>query len=480
MDQDLAFRSATELAQLIRDREISSEELTRLYIDRIEQHDGDINAVIVRRFEQAVDEARAADNSEPSGLLHGVPMTIKESYVMDGTPATWGIPSYKDNVADHDGLAVSRFKAAGAHFLGKTNVPIDLADFQSYNDIYGTTNNPWNLERVPGGSSGGSSAAVAAGFSGLEAGSDIGGSIRTPAHFAGVYGHKPTYGIIPQTGHELMSGIPDADLSVCGPLGRSAADLELGLDVMAGPTGREATGWRLELPEAPFDDLKGVRVALWPTDDISPVSRETEARVRRVGEILEGLGAVVSDTARPEFDVKKANFVYQNLLNAVMSSAQPPAVIAEIQNVVDGLDPEDMSDAAVTARAAVMPHREWVRHDVRREKLRIAWDEFFDNWDILVCPQWAVPAIEHDHRPVGDRSISFDGETYPYGLSLFWSGLIIASYLPSTCFPTGLSEDGLPIGLQAVGAPYRDRQTIRFADLITREIGGYTPPPALV
>ena len=185
MTQDLAFRPATELAELIRSGAISSVELTRHCIERIERFDGDINAVVVRTFERALEDAAAADaalaRGEASGPLHGLPLTIKESYVMQDTPATWGIEAQRDNVAAADGLAVSRLRAAGAHFLGKTNVPVNLADVQSYNPIYGMTNNPWNLERTPGGSSGGSAAALAAGFSALEAGSDIGGSIRTPA-----------------------------------------------------------------------------------------------------------------------------------------------------------------------------------------------------------------------------------------------------------------------------------------------------------
>ena len=327
MNDDLAFESATALADLVRRRQVSSVELTRLYIDRIERYDGDLNAVPVRTFERALADAEAADaaiaRGDDPGPLHGLPMTIKESYVMQDTPTTWGLESQRDNVASKDGLVVGRLRAAGAHFLGKTNVPVDLADFQSYNPVYGTSNNPWNLERTPGGSSGGSAASAAAGFGALEAGSDIGGSIRTPAHFCGVFGHKPTWGIIPLAGHELIEGVPDPDLTVCGPLARGAADLAVALDVMAGPVEREAVGWRLELPRPRFDALRGLRVALWPNEGIAPVNRETADRVVMVGDALARLGATVSDTARPDFDVAKAHLVYQNLVTAVMSSGQP-------------------------------------------------------------------------------------------------------------------------------------------------------------
>jgi amidase len=484
MSNDLAFSSARKLAELVAAREVSSQELTRMYIERIEKFDGEINAVPVRTFERAMADAQDADaaveKGEPLGPLHGVPMTIKESYVMQDTPSTWGIEAYRDNVSDTDGLAVKRFRAAGAHFLGKTNVPVDLGDFQSYNDIYGTTNNPWDFDRAPGGSSGGSAASLAAGFCALEAGSDIGGSIRTPAHFCGVFGHKPTWGIIPLAGHELFPGVPDSDLSVCGPLARDAGDLATALDVMAGPTERVAAGWKLELPRSKFKSLSELRVAVWPSDDMSRVSAETAERVNRVADTLRQLGATVSDTARPDFDTKAAHQTYQSLLTAVMSSAQPAEYVPEMQRIAAQFDPGDNSNEAVGARAAVMMHRDWIRHNFRRERLRGAWDDFFSEWDVLICPQFNVPAIKHDHRPFSERTIEVDGEERPYHESLFWAGLIIASYLPSTVFPTGVSSQGLPIGVQAVAGPYQDHTTIEFARLISHELGGFTPPPGLL
>ena len=487
MVEELAFASALDLARRIRDREISSEELVRLYIDRIERLDGDINAMVVRTFERAVRDAREADaalntaarRGAPLGPLHGVPMSIKESYVMADTPATWGIESQRDNVSGVDGLAVRRFRNAGAVFLGKTNVPLDLADFQSYNAIYGTTNNPWNPDRVPGGSSGGSAAALAAGFTGLEAGSDIGGSIRTPAHCCGVYGHKPTWGIVPQEGHELFPGVPESDLSVCGPLARDAQDLAVALDIMAGPTQREAAGWQLTLPPPGFTSLKGLRVAIWSDDDSAPVSEEIRQRVDDVARVLSKAGALVSDSARPAFDPAQAHVTYQSLLTAVMSSAQPASRVADMQRKAAEYPVDDFSADAVTARGAVMMHRDWIRHNFRRERLRRAWDDFFREWDILLCPQFTVPAIAHDHRPFGERTITVDGQPRSYFEPIFWSGMAIASYLPSTCFPTGLCSEGLPIGLQAMGAPYRDHSTIEFARLVTRETGGFQVPARL-
>ena len=483
MSSEIIFKSATELADQIKNKQISSVELTQAYIDQIERFDDKINAVPVRRFDRALQEAEKADEAlargESHGPLHGVPMTIKESYVMKDTPSTWGDPKNKDNVSDKDGLIVSRFKEAGAHFLGKTNVPLDLADFQSYNDIYGTTNNPWNLEHTPGGSSGGSAAATAAGFSGLEAGSDIGGSVRTPAHYSGVFGLKPTWGIVPMAGHEIIEGVPDADVSVCGPLARSAEDLALALSIMAGPTERESVGWSLSLAEPDISSLKDMRVVLWPTDDLAPVDDETQERVHLIGDTLSRLGAKVSDTARPEFDIRKSNDNYLSLTNAVMSSAKSVEAVARIQESVGNLDPADGSQEAVNMRAAVMLHRDWIRHDFRREKFRRAWDEFFKDWDIVVCPQMASTAFPHDQGPFGQRRLITDGIDQPYFEQLFWAGLAINAYLPSTVFPTGLASNGLPVGLQAIGGPFQDHLTIEFTRQVADVLGGFVPPPRL-
>ena len=319
---ELHFETAQKLAHRIQQREISALELTDLMIRRIEELDGDLNAVVVRDFERARATARARDEATAAGRsegpLHGVPMTIKESYDVKGLPTTWGIPLLKDNLAEHNSEAVARFQAAGAIFLGKTNVPTNLADLQSYNAIYGQTNNPWNHDRTPGGSSGGSAAALAAGLTSLECGSDIGGSIRNPAHFCGVYGHKPTWGIVPPQGHAIPGQLAGPDISVCGPLARSAEDLALALEVISGPEPLEGPGWRLELPPPPPKKLSDYRIALWPDDPMAPVSAEVSQRVRDLGARLAKHGAIVSDSARPRFEPERAHRNYIKLLNSVM------------------------------------------------------------------------------------------------------------------------------------------------------------------
>ncbi len=453
---ELAFKPATELAAMLRDKQLSSVEMTRYFIGRIEEYDATLNAVVVRDFDRALDAARRADDAIARGTvlgpLHGLPMTIKESYDIAGLPTTWGVPSAARNVAGADAVVISRFKDAGAHFMGKTNVPLQLADFQSYNEIYGTTNNPWNQGRTPGGSSGGTAVALAAGMTGLDSGSDIGGSIRNPAHFCGVYGHKPTLGVVPGRGH-TPPGIPavpqDPDLAVVGPLARSADDLALALDVIAGPDILDAPGWRLELPAPRQASLGALRVALWPDDAAASVDREVSDRVTAIGERLARLGATVSDTARPAgLTSTEYQATYQSLLFSVTGG------------------PDGNID-----------HQTWMGLHGRRGGYRMQWQAFFQDWDIVVCPVTATDAFPHDHSPLERRTITVNGAPRPYFEQLFWAGLATLCYLPSTVFPTGLSRSGLPIGLQAIGAAFNDRMTIEFARLMAQEMGGFVPPP---
>jgi len=477
----IAYQTATELARMIRAKELSSRELTDVYIDRIERLDGPINAVVVRDFERARTAADDADRALAAGRdlgpLHGVPMTIKESYDIVGLPTTWGIPEFRDNIATTDAEVVRRFKAAGVHFLGKTNVPRELADFQSYNDIYGTTGNPWDPTRVPGGSSGGSAAALAAGFTALESGSDIGGSIRNPAHFCGVYGHKPTWDIVSPQGHALPGMLAPPDIAVMGPLARSAEDLALALDIVAGAGPLNARGWKLDLPRPSKRSLKDYRVAVWPNDERAPVSTEIADRAQQLADRLARLGARVSDSARPAIDLDRSHETYLYMLNGVMAAGVPEEQFRATQQMVATLDPADHSQEAVMARAAVQHHRDWLRFNNGRERLRMAWGEFFNEWDILICPQMATPAFPHDHRPMESRTLTVDNQVQSYFQQIFWAGAITVAYLPSTVFPTGPSREGLPIGLQAVGAEFNDYTCIDFARLVAAEFGGFVAPP---
>lgn len=481
---EIAFLTAVELSHLIRKKKISSVELTSHYIDRIERLDGDINAVVVRDFERARDAARAADKALSDGAeqgpLHGVPMTIKEQYHVAGLPTTFGHPALANNVPDWDADAVIAYRNAGAILVGKTNTPTGGSDFQTYNDVYGTTNNPWDVQRIPGGSSGGSAAALAAGMTAIEAGSDIGGSIRNPAHFCGVYGHKPTWGIVSQRGHSplLQPGSP-TDLVVCGPLARSAEDLALFLETIAVPDPIGRRGWRLNLPRPAKHRLADFRVAIWPGDDLAPVDTEISDRIQSLGTMLAGLGATVSDAARPDIDLRDAYETYLHLLHSVMGAGIAPEQYQRNKQYAEATDPQDHSDQAIMSRSMVLSHAGWLLANGRREQLRYAWDTFFKDWDVLVCPQMATTAFPHDHTPFSQRTIEVNGRPQPYFQQLFWAGIITGPLLPSTVFPTGLSSTGLPIGVQAVGNAFDDYLTIDFTSLVAAEIGGFQPPPDL-
>jgi amidase len=474
------YLSASELSKKIKSKEITSTELSKLYIDRIEKYDDAINSVVVKIFDKALEDAEKADiaieKGDYWGPLHGLPMTIKESYKIKNLETTWGNENFKGNLADEDGLAVQRLKNAGAHFLGKTNVPLDLSDYQSYNKIYGTTNNPWDITKTPGGSSGGSAAALAAGFTGLEAGSDIGGSIRNPAHYCGVFGHKPTHGVIPSAGHELFPNVPEPDLSVCGPMARSAEDLRMALDIMAGPKERKAIGWKLDLPDTSLKNLNQFKVAIWSNEEMAPVSQEIADRANMIGSSLSELGATVSYDARPKFDAMHQEIVYQTLLQSIITVSMSDQEVEEIQKLVDNLKPNDFSAEALIARGTVVSHRYWLRNNYQREQIKTAWQEFFKEWDILICPQQATTAFAHDQGKISERKLIVDGKEQPYFQQIFWSGLATNAHLPSTVFPTGLSNEGLPIGLQAVGGHYQDKKTIEFSRLLAKEIGGFIPP----
>ncbi|MDP6692203.1 MAG: amidase [Alphaproteobacteria bacterium] len=477
----LAFESATALAQKIREKEISARELADYYIDRIERLDGAVNAVPVRDFERAREAADMADQAQAAGRslgpLHGLPMTIKEAYNIAGLPTTWGHPVFRDNVDRADAEVVKRLKAAGALFLGKTNVPINLADFQSYNEVYGTTNNPWDTTRTPGGSSGGSAAALAAGFCGLESGSDIGGSIRNPAHFCGVYGHKPTWGIVPPQGHALPGMVAPPDIAVVGPMARSAKDLALAMEIMAGAEPLNAPGWKLDLARPKKETLSEFRVAIWADDPAAPVSAEMADRVQSLGDQLGKHGATVSDTARPGFNLEASWQTYMYMLCGVMAAGLPDEAFKGLQKAAEESAPDDTGFTATWARASVQHHTDWLRWNNLRETLRMAWRQFFNDWDILICPQMATTAFPHDHSDIANRQIMVDQEAQLYFQQLFWAGLVTVSYLPSTVFPTGPGADGLPIGLQAVGAEFNDYGCIQFAHLVEREFGGFVAPP---
>jgi amidase len=479
---DLHFQSATALAQRIRDRQTSARDLLEHFLARVDRLNPAINAVVVQDRDGARAAADAADAAQARGdalgPLHGVPMTVKESYDLAGSTTTWGIPELRENLVHTDALAVQRLKAAGAVVFGKTNVPIRLADFQSYNAIYGTTQNPWRSGRTPGGSSGGSAAALAAGLTGLEIGSDIGGSIRNPAHFCGVFGHKPTWNLLPMRGHALGGVRTPTDISVIGPLARSAQDLELALRLLAVPDVIEARGLRVDLP-ALTGPTSALRVAVWRDDALCPVSAAVLARVDAVAQALAGQGAVVDDSARPAFAAAHSHGIYQALLHSAMSARLPDADFARRVADAAALDPADHGPGAQLLRAQTLRARDWQRLNEQRTQLRWAWHQFFEQFDVLIAPIMPTTAFAHDHTPAEQRTLQVDGRTQPYFDQIFWAGLAGVAYLPATVIPGGLAPDGLPVGVQLIGPAYGDLRLVQLAQRLQALGFGFQPPPGL-
>ena len=480
------FGSIADLSQALQSRKVSASELLAHVIARVEALDQRINSIVVRDFDRARDAAKAADAALGRGErrpLLGIPVTLKEPFNMAGLPSTWGFPAFKNFVPAEDALVVTRLKEAGAVIIGKTNIPIGLRDFQSYNDIYGITRNPWDLSRSPGGSSGGSAAALAAGFGPLSIGSDIGGSVRVPAHFCGVYGHKPSLGLVPLRGYSLPPAPPvpgSGDLAVAGPMARHAADLALALDVIAGPDeAREGIGYRPALPEPRHDDIRNFRVLVIDTHPLMPTGEAVRTAIARLAQRLTSLGVKVGQSNSSVPNLANSARLYMRLLNAARSPRMAADAFAEAERQAAALPADDRSLQAERTRGTAMNHRDWLATDAARLQLQQQWSQFFREWDVVIYPAAAVPAFPHDHsEPLGARHLEIDGKAYPYEDACFiWADPASTCGLPATAVPIDRSPSGLPIGVQIIGPYLEDRTTIAFARLLEREFGGFVPPP---
>jgi amidase len=458
---DAPFAPAHELARSIREGKISSRELLDVFVERVERLNGAVNAVVTLDLDRAraaatrADEARA--RGDVVGPLHGLPVTIKDAIETEGIRSTGGATELTDHVPVADAAVVARVKAAGAIVFGKTNVPRWSGDIQTFNEIFGTTNNPWDFERSPGGSSGGAATSVACGFTSFEIGTDIGGSVRIPAHCCGVFGLKPSFGVVPQRGYldHVGGGTTDADINVFGPIARSARDLDLLLDVIAGPPPEESGAWRLELPPARFDSAAGLRVGLWLDADAGPVDREYRALIDAAVDRLADSGAKIEDAHPPVgFDEQL------HLFNSMILPAISPSLDAADQDAASG------------------SHRQWLRLQEQRCALRQVWAEWFDNHDLLLCPVMGLPAIPHEQT--GDfatRTITINGVTRSYTDLVGWTGLIGIAGNPSAVPPIGRTAGGIPVGMQMVAGYLRDRDAVAGARIIEDLLGGFTPPP---
>ena len=484
---EFAFQSAVSLVKAIQDMKISSSELLEIYIERYERLNPQLNAIVETEFKNARERSRQADEALSKGVkwgpLHGLPMTIKECIEVVGMHSTWGSPMFKDYVSTRNADVVQSLLDAGAIVFGKTNVPLWANDTQTFNEVYGQTNNPWDVTRTSGGSSGGAAAALAAGLTGLEIGSDIGGSIRSPAHFCGVYGHKPTYGIVPMYGQlpPLKRNIIDyavpLDLVVTGPLARSAEDLDLVMDLVVRPARPERKALKIELPAPRKKTLKEYRIGLWIDDPLVPPDAEVGDCLQKMADNLAKAGAKIEEK-KPDIDFTHCFEVYFDLLMLATIYTTPQNEFDQMLQASKALDENDNTDRAMFFRTVTKLHREWQLLDVERSMMRQKWDDYFKEIDVLLCPAVRVPAFPHDHTDIGKRITTFNDQELPHvEVLLPWAGLTIVSYLPATVAPVGLTSDGLPVGVQIVGPYLEDRTPIHVAKLMEDILGGFTPPP---
>ena len=449
---EIVTRPAHELAVALRRREVSSRELLDCYLERVERLNPLLNAVVTldpygaQRAADAADAALA--RGDVYGPLHGVPMTIKDTYETAGIRTTCGLEAW-DHVPERDAEAVRRLREAGAVIFGKTNTPKLAGDWQTFNPIFGTTNNPWDTTRSTGGSSGGSAAALAAGLTALELGSDIAGSIRVPSNWCGTCGHKPSWGVVPQRGHlpPPPGALADTDLNVVGPMARDVDDLEMALDILAGADGHRATGWRLELPAARAKALSELRLAVWLDDPAYPVEHDVRSVLESAVTAVRQAGARIVDV-RPPVALPEVVGLHMELLYPLME------------------------------RSSKLLHRDWLAANEKREQLRARVADFFREVDALLMPVAVVSAIAHDHdKPLARRKIHTDGGTRPY-LDMFgWVGLATVAYLPATVVPVGRTPSGLPVGIQIVGPYLEDHTTLAAARCVEELLGGFVPPP---
>ena len=479
---DPCLLSAVELSQMIGKRKISPGELLEACITRIERFNPLLNAVVQHDFERARGGARTASDLIAKGgklpPLFGLPCTIKDAFEVSRLKSTGGSVSLKDHVPDSDADVVARVRRAGANIMGKTNVPFASGDFQSFNDIYGVTNNPYDLERTPGGSSGGPAAAVAAGMSAFEIGSDIGGSIRLPAHFCGLYGLKPSYGIVPLRGHipPPPGYLAASDLAVAGPLARAARDLPLIFEAIAGPAD-DNPAWRLEIPQARTCDPRDLRVAVWLEDEFTNVDSGSVALIEAAANALASAGAKVDFDARPDFTLRAAFVNYVLIMYAIIASDFPDEMRAEMIEAARTADPDDTSHATLQARATALNYADWLSLNQARARLQAKWATFFCSYDVVLCPVAPVPAFPHDHRGFTQRHLDVNGTERPYLDLVHWAGLATGGYLPAAVAPVGQTKSGLPVGVQIIGPWLEDRTPMAVAAMLEKLVGGFSPAP---
>ncbi len=467
---DLLEADATAQLQALATKHVSAVELLKAALARHAETHAALNAVVAADPERALERARALDDArvrgESLGPLAGLPMTIKDTFDVAGMAASSGLPHLRRRQVE-DAVAVAHARRAGAVIWGKTNVPVMAGDWQSANALYGATNNPWDPARTPGGSSGGAAAALAAGVTPLEIGSDIGGSLRTPAHYCGVFAHKPTFGIVPMRGQTFpgVPALPSAGdgLSVVGPMARSADDIALALDVIAGPDEqRDGVGWRLVLPRPRHRVLADFRVLLIDTHPLGATAEAIRTALAQLGDRLGKEGVTVARQSPLLPDFAEATRNYMRLLGPVLTQGRPPEYYERMRSIASGMGPDNQSLDAIYVRGANAGWRDWQAAVNVRTRLQRQWATLFKQCDVVLCPVMPTVAFKHDHSDMTTRRLDVDGQSQPYTNHIIWAG-------PAT-------GAGLPIGVQIIGPHLEDSTPIQFAQLIQRAFGGFVPP----
>lgn len=477
LDDHLLKLDATDQLALLGKKKVSAVELLKASLARHEQTHAKLNAVVAVDLDRALFHAKALDElrarGETLGPLAGLPMTVKDTFDVVGLPASSGLKAYRQRQAQ-DAAAVRLARHAGVVIWGKTNTPVLAGDWQTFNGLYGTTNNPWDVSRTCGGSSGGAATALAAGITALEIGSDIGGSLRVPASFCGVYSHKPTWGLVNQRGQvpPAPGSWSERDLNVAGPMARSARDLRLLLSVIEG--GPMAA-------KAPSADLKTARIALWLDEPSFPLDPQVRSSIESFAAELTAAGVEVTPISSPAH-MPTLMAAYQTLLGAIIGEDMPDSTIRAMERM-RGLARWQMARGGAGARDAAMTlaytatHREWLAADAVRARLRHEIGEGFGRFDAILAPITPVTAFAHDHRPFARRRLTgSDGEVMPYASMLNWISLATALHLPATAIPIGPAADGLPVGAQLIGPLNGDAKTLALAQAIEDNIRGFTAP----
>lgn len=475
--------SASNLRAALLRREFSARDLLSATLAAIQRLNPALNTVVQMDAAAAWRAATDSDSRLARGEvrpLEGLPVTIKDCFEVAGLVTSVGAPALQNYIPREDASAVARLRRAGAIILGKTNVPLLTGDFQTYNSLYGTTNNPWNLGFSPGGSSGGAAAAIATGMSALEIGSDLAGSIRWPAHCCGIFGLKTTWNIIATYGH--IPPLPDMrlernpELLVVGQLARSAADLALGLDVLAGPRDPSIPGSPLAPPRKASP--KGLRVALWLDELLAPADATVADAVGKAALMLEKAGAVVEPTARPAFSFEEAWEVSAVLVHALIGLGLPEKIRERLANREHDFLTGDLSHRALQARGMRLDTQDFIGIEERRRRLQGEWARFFECFDVVLCPPAPTGAIRHNQTPDPHaRVIEVNGRQRPYFDLMPWTCLATGAGLPAAVAPVLLAEDGLPRGVQIIAATHEDRTAIACAAMLEALGSGFKAPP---